>query len=298
MIVAVTGASGLVGSALCPALEEAGHEVRRLVRRAASGPHEVEWDPDGGSVDAAGLAGVGAVIHLAGENVGDGRWNAARKRRIMDSRDKGTRVLAEALAGLEEPPQVFLGASAVGIYGDRGDEVLTEVSGHGDGFLAEVCERWEAATRPLGALPTRVASLRTGIVLSRRGGALAKMYWPFFFGGGGVLGSGAQYMSWISLDDTVAGYLYALGDESLHGPVNLVGPRAVPNREFTKALGRAMGRPTIFPVPAFMVRLLFGEMGEELLLAGQRVEPRALQEAGFEFQHPTLEAALEAALAG
>ena len=190
MKIAVTGASGLVGTALCPALEEAGHEVLRLVRRAPSGAGEVQWNPSGGTIDTGGLAGVEAVIHLAGENVGAGRWNEDRKKRIMDSREKGTQLVAQACADLAEPPKVFLCASAVGIYGDRGDEVLDESSAFGDGFLAEVCERWEAATKPLEPLPTRVVYLRTGIVLSREGGALAKMYWPFFFGQGGTLGSG------------------------------------------------------------------------------------------------------------
>jgi uncharacterized protein (TIGR01777 family) len=298
MKIAVTGASGLVGGQLCPALEAAGHEVVRLVRRSPAGAGEVSWDPSGGTVDAAGLEGVDAVVHLAGENVGGGRWNAARKKRIMESRDQGTRVLAEACAGLAAPPQVFVSASAVGIYGDRGDEVLTEGAAPGDGFLAEVCERWEGALAALEALPTRVVKMRTGIVLSRDGGALAKMYWPFFFCQGGVLGSGKQFMSWISLEDTVQGFVFALENDALEGPVNLVGPKAATNYEFTKALGRAMSRPTIIPLPAFVVRLVFGEMGEELLLAGQRVEPRALLDAGFEFRHPTLAEALESALQG
>lgn len=298
MKVAVTGASGLVGRPLCAALEGAGHEVLRLVRRAPKGAGEVRWDPAKGEVDAAGLEGVEAVIHLAGENVGGGRWNEARKRRIMDSRDQGTRTLVQAVAGLATPPKVFLSASAVGIYGDPGAELVDESSPAGDGFLAEVCERWEAATKPLEALPTRLVLLRTGIVLSRQGGALAKMYWPFFFGQGGVVGSGKQYMPWISLEDTVAGYIFALETEALAGPVNLVGPRSATNYEFTKALGRALGRPTILPLPAFMVKLVFGEMGEALLLAGQNVKPAKLEEAGFEFRHPTLEKALEAGLAG
>lgn len=297
MKVAVTGARGLVGTPLCVALEGAGHEVVRLVRREPSAADEVRWDPAGGSVDTAGLAGVDAVVHLAGENVGAFPWNAARKRRIMDSRDKGTRTLTEALAGMDAPPRVFLSASAIGIYGNRGDEVLTEESSFGDGFLAEVCERWEAATAPLEDAPTRVIRMRTGVVLTRQGGALAKMYWPFWLGGGGVVGSGKQYMSWISLEDTVAGFLFALDHESVTGAVNLVGPAPVTNRQFTKALGRALGRPTIFPLPAFVARLVFGEMGEEILLAGQRVVPQRLLDEGFEFQHATLDEALEAALA-
>lgn len=298
MRVMISGASGLVGTALRPALEAAGHEVVRLVRRPPPlGAGEVHWDPAGGHIDAAGLAGVDAVIHLAGENVGGGYWTAARKRRIVESREKGTTLLAEAIAGAAPPPKVLISASAVGYYGDRGDEVLTEEASRGGGFLADVCGRWEAATKAAEDAGVRVVKARLGVVLDRRGGALGKMYLPFFMGVGGVIGDGGQYFPWVSLPDVVAAMVFLLGADDVAGPVNLVAPEAVTNRAFTKALGKAMGRPTVLPLPAFVARTVFGEMGREMLLAGQRVEPAKLKAAGFVWGHPTIDAGLAAALA-
>lgn len=295
MRVLVTGASGMVGTALVPALEEAGHEVVRLVRREA-GEGEVRWDPVAGELEAGDLAGVEGVVHLAGENVGGGYWTAARKARILESRVRGTDLLARALASLETRLRVFLSASAVGFYGSRGDEWLEESASPGTGFLAEVCQQWETAAAPLAEGPTRVLHARLGVVVSPRGGALAKMLLPFKMGVGGRVGSGTQWMSWVSLPDVVRALVFLL-DSDLTGPVNLVAPGPVTNYEFTKALGRALGRPTVFPLPAPVARLVLGEMADEMLLASQRARPAVLQDAGFEFSHPGLDGCLEDALA-
>jgi uncharacterized protein (TIGR01777 family) len=301
MRVAVTGATGLVGSALVPLLVARGHEVVRLVRTkaGASMPEkitDVEWHPERGEIDAAALTGVDAAVHLAGENISEGRWTDEKKRRIIESRRQGTRLIGETLARLNPRPRALVSASATGYYGDRGDEVLTEESAPGANFVAEVCREWEAAAEPARAAGIRTAHLRFGIILTGAGGALVKMATPFKFGVGGKLGSGAQYYSWITLEDVLAVVLHALENESLSGPVNAVSPQPVRNSEFTAALGRVLGRPTIFPVPAFAARLAFGEMADELLLASARVEPAKLQASGFQFQHPTLDAALRHAL--
>ncbi|HSF33952.1 MAG TPA: TIGR01777 family oxidoreductase [Candidatus Tectomicrobia bacterium] len=291
MNVLVTGASGLVGSALVPVLGAAGHDVTRLVRsQPKPGERVAHWDPMAGTIDVSALQGVEAVVHLAGENIAE-RWTAVKKAKIRDSRVKGTQVLCEALIGLAPLPKVLVSASAIGYYGDRGAEVLTEDSAPGSSFLAEVCRAWEAATEPAQQRGIRVVRLRFGVVLSAAGGALAKMLPPFRLGLGGVLGSGRQYMSWIALDDAVAAIHHALVTDSLQGPTNAVAPQPVTNQEFTETLGKVLGRPTILPMPAFAARLIFGEMADELLLASARVQPAKLQAAGYRFRYPELEQA-------
>jgi uncharacterized protein (TIGR01777 family) len=294
MRIAVTGASGLIGSALLPALRAAGHEPVALVRREPSGPDEIGWDPEAGTTDLAGLEGVGAIVHLAGENIGQ-RWTSSVKRRVLESRVNGTRTIAEAVAALDPVP-VLVCASGIGYYGNRGDEILTEESSRGSGFLAEVAEAWEQAADPAREAGARVAHLRHAIVLSRDGGALQKLLTPFRLGMGGRVGSGKQWWPWISLPDTVAAYLHVI-DSELEGPVNATAPNPVTNAEFVKALGRALHRPTVMPLPAFAVRTGFGEMGREMLLEGQRALPARLHDDRFEFAHPTIDEAMAAALA-
>ncbi|MGH9581229.1 MAG: TIGR01777 family oxidoreductase [Terriglobales bacterium] len=293
--VLVSGASGLIGSALVAALESAGNTVKRLVRTPPRDPsREIYWDP-AGSMDRFQIEGYNAVVHLAGETI-MGRWTEKKKARIRDSRLQGTRTLATHLARCEPRPRVLVCASAVGYYGDRGEEILREDSPPGTDFLAEVGRGWEEAAQPAAQAGIRVVNLRLGVVLSRRGGALKQMLLPFRLGLGGRLGSGRQYMSWISLDDVVGAVRHALENDSLRGAVNAVAPNPVTNAEFTRTLGRVLGRPTILPAPAFAIRLLLGEMGESLLLSSQRVEPRRLLDSGYAFQHPELRSALEAML--
>lgn len=292
MRILVTGSSGLIGSALVSSLTSGGHSVTRLVRTEPQpGRPEVRWDPAAGWIDTAGLEGHEGVVHLAGENI-TGRWTPAKKARLRDSRVKGTRLLAESLAKLTQPPRVLVCASAVGYYGDRGEEILREESAAGRGFLAEVCRQWEAAAQPAAEKGIRVVLLRIGVVLSPKGGALATMLLPFRLGLGGKIGSGKQYISWISLDDLVGIIEYALTTESLRGVVNAVAPQAVTNLEFTKTLGRVLRRPTLFPMPAFAARLALGELADELLLASARVEPARIRAAGYQFRYPELEGAL------
>jgi uncharacterized protein len=294
--VAVTGATGLIGSALVETLRREGMTVHRVTRSPAeAGGNDIVWQPRDGRIDTGALEGVAAVVHLAGENVGE-RWTAEKKRRIRESRIDGTGLLARALAGLERPPAVLVSASAVGIYGDRGDEVLDESSATGDGFLAEVGRAWEAATEPAARAGIRVVHARFGVVLSPRGGALNRMLLPFRIGVGGRLGSGRQWMSWISLPDAVRAVRFALDEAAVSGPINVTAPNPATNEEFTRALGRALGRPTLFPAPAMALRLAFGEMADEALLASQRAVPRRLQQADFAFEHPDLDAALDAVL--
>jgi hypothetical protein len=289
----VTGSTGLVGSALLPDLRSQGHEVLRLVRsQAKAGATEIYWNPEQGIEDRARLEGLDAVVHLAGENISEGRWTEEKKKRIRDSRVKGTRTLSDALASLKQPPRTLLSASAIGYYGSQGDRVLTEEDAPGSDFLAGVCREWEAATEPAAQSGIRVVLLRFGVILTSKGGALSKMLAPFQFGVGGRLGSGRQYMSWVTLDDVVGIINHALLNEALSGPVNVVAPHLVTNYEFTKTLGRVLSRPTIFPVPAFAIRLAFGEMGDAALLGSTRVEPARLKESGYAFQHPELEDAL------
>ena len=298
MNVLLTGSSGLIGSALAPALTGDGHRVRRLRRAASAAADATSWNPADGTFASGALDGIDAVVHLAGENIAGGRWTAARKARIRDSRVDGTRRLCEALAALDTPPRVLVAASAIGYYGDRGDALLDESAAPGTGFLPAVSRSWETAAAPARDAGIRVVHLRIGIVLSPAGGALAQMLLPFKLGVGGVLGSGDQYMSWIALDDVVGVVRHALADESLSGPVNAVAPRAVTNREFTRTLGKVLRRPTILPAPAFALRIALGEMADALLLASTRVDPAALRATTFEFRHPQLDGALRHLLDG
>ena len=293
MKVAVTGATGLIGSALVPFLRSGGHEAVALRRASGvSGGGEAEWDPRTGALSAGVVDGLDAVVHLAGENVAGGRWTAARKARIRGSRVDGTRRLAAALAALPRPPRTLVAASAIGFYGDRGDETLDESSAPGKGFLPEVCQAWEAAADAAREAGLRVVHLRIGIVLTPAGGALGQMLLPFRMGVGGVIGSGRQYMSWVALDDVLGAVLHALRTEDLAGPVNAAAPNPVTNAAFTKTLGRVLRRPTLLPLPAFGARLAFGEMADALLLASARVDPARLRDGGFRFGHPGLEDAL------
>ena len=290
--VAVSGAGGLIGSAFARLMTAEGHEIRRLVRRPPVGPTEVSWDPISGKVNAEKLDGLDAVVHLAGENIASGRWTASRKERIRASRVDATRLLSDALARLETPPGVMVSASAIGYYGNRGDERLDETSPPGQGFFPEVGRAWEAAASGAEKAGIRVVKLRIGVVLSGNGGALSRMLPPFRLGLGGRLGSGRQFISWIALDDLVAAIRFAIDTPTLSGPVNATAPEAVTNEVFTRTLGRVLGRPTPLPVPAFALRLVVGQMADEALLSSARVRPRKLQEFGFSFRHPHLEAAL------
>lgn len=295
MKIAIGGSTGLVGSSLVSFLMTGGHEVVRLQRGGPAGDDgtsSVVWSPAEGTIDAAGLEGVDAVVHLGGHNIADGRWTDGTKRLIRDSRVNSTTLLANTLAGLSNPPKVFVCASAIGFYGNRGDDVMTEESNPGQGFLSETCREWEEATNAAREAGIRVVNVRIGVVLSPQGGALNKMLLPFKLGGGGVVGSGEQWMSWVCLDDLPRIILHAIKTECLSGPVNATAPGTVTNREFTKTLGRVLNRPTIVPMPAFAVKLAFGEMGEELLLGSTRTVPGRLNESGYEFAYPELEPAL------
>jgi uncharacterized protein len=297
VIVAVTGASGLVGSALVSSLTVGGHRVMALVRRAPRpGESALRWDPSSGAITPAGAAGADAIVHLAGDSIMGLRWTGEKKRRIRESRTTATRLLVQTLTRLPKPPAVLVCASGIGYYGSRGDEVLSEESRPGTGFLAELAREWEAAAAAAIAQGIRVVHLRLGIVLSAKGGALAKMLTPFRLGLGGPIGDGAQWMSWIALDDVIGAIRHALTTDSLRGPVNAVAPAPVTNAEFTRILGRVLGRPTLLPLPAFAARLALGEMADELLLASQRVVPSRLQASGYTFRHPALEETLRAAL--
>lgn len=295
----VTGASGLVGSALVQALRRRGDVVRMLTRRP-SGEGEFGWDPLRGEIDRRAFDGLnvdgrgGAVVHLAGESIAGGRWSDERKRLIRESRVVGTRLVAEACGAASPRIEVLVAASAIGYYGDGGERTLTERSSSGEGFLPEVCRAWEDAADPARAAGVRTAHARSGMVLSARGGALAKMMLPFRLGFGGPIGSGKQWMSWIHLDDEVEALLRLLDDPDCQGPYNLVSPNAATNREFVTALGLALRRPALLPMPAFAARLLFGEMGERLLLEGAKVLPSRLMSIGFRWAYPELAAALRA----
>lgn len=299
MDIAITGSTGLIGEALRAALLADGHRVVRVVRRAATGADEIGWDPAAGRLDPADLTGLDAVVHLAGEGIAEKRWTAAQKERILTSRTAGTGLVARALAEAGAAgPKVLVAGSAIGWYGDRGDEVLTEASAPGTGFLADVCRQWEAAADPAREAGVRVAHARTGIVLDAGGGVLAKQLPLFKVGLGGRIGNGRQYMSWIAIEDEVAALRFLL-DHELDGPVNLTAPTPVTNREFTEALGGALHRPTVVPVPGFGPKVLFGgELVDELLLASQRVRPERLLEVGFTFARPDLRPALDALLGG
>jgi len=295
----VTGSTGLVGSALVPFLSARGYAVIRLVRsEVPPGGAAARWDPEAGTLDPAALEGLDAVVHLAGEDIAGGSWTAAKKARIRGSRVEGTALLARTLASLDRPPAALACASAIGYYGDRGDEALTEESAPGSGFLASVCREWEAAATPAAEAGVRVLHLRFGVVLSPRGGALAKMLGPFRMGMGGPIGSGRQYVSWIAMDDVLEAINHLLSNPTLHGPVNVASPKPVTQLEFARTLGRVLGRPTVLAVPAFGMRLMFGEMANEVLLASQRLEPARLLSSGYEFRYPDLEPALRHLVGG
>lgn len=293
MKILVTGSTGLVGSELIPLLLKDGNTVTRLTRSKSGIEEEVAyWDPEEGRIDTPKLEGHGAVVHLAGENIA-GRWTGEKKRKIEESRVNGTRLLSKALSSLDSKPAVLVAASAVGYYGDRGDELLTEGSGAGEGFLADVSVKWENALKPAADAGIRVVNARIGVVLSPRGGALQKMLLPFKLGVGGKIGSGGQYWSWIAIDDVAGAINHCIITENLAGPVNLTAPGPVTNKEFTDALGVVLGRPTVIPLPSFLARGLLGEMADELLLSSARVKPVKLIESGYKFKYPALSAALE-----
>ena len=294
MRILISGASGPIGAALIPALKASGWAVTCLVRGAPTGPDQIVWDP-AQPLSPEIVSGFDAVIHLAGETI-VGRWTDAKKRRILESRNQGTGHLAEAVAKAPQRPRAFISASAVGYYGDRGDEVLREDSGSGAGFAAEICREWEAAARPAAQAGIRTVQMRIGVVMSGAGGALQKMLPPFRMGLGGRLGNGRQWWSWVSVDDVAGAILHVLSHDELQGPINLVSPNPVSNAEFTKTLASVIKRPAIFPMPAFVVGVIFGEMGKELFLASQRVEPKKLAASGYQFRHPELRGTLEGIL--
>jgi uncharacterized protein (TIGR01777 family) len=294
--VAISGASGLIGSALTAFLTTGGHQVTRLVRRTPERPDEAAWDPTTGAVDRPALEGLDAIIHLGGENLAAGRWTKARRRRLVSSRVDSTALLAAVASGLDRPPHALVSASAIGYYGDTGDDPADETSPVGKGFLAELCAAWESAADPARAAGIRVVHPRFGVVLAARGGALAKL-WPVFrAGAGGPIGSGRQWMSWVALDDAVGAVLHLLADDAVSGPVNVVAPRPVCNRDFARTLGHVLARPALLPVPATVLRIAFGEMAEQTLLASNRVVPERLAASGFRHLRPDLEGALRAEL--
>lgn len=297
MKILISGASGLVGKHLIPTLKAKGHEVHRLVRKAPNSSDEIQWDAEKGfsETEQAKLEDFDAVVHLAGDNVASENWSDERKRKIKESRVVGTRVLVDALKSLQNPPKHFISASAIGFYGNRKDEILTEDSQKGEGFLPDVCAAWEDESKKAEEF-ARVVCMRIGVVLAKDGGALEKMLTPFKFGVGGTVGSGKQWMSWIALDDLIKAVHFFLKNENLDSSFNLTAPNPVTNEEFTKTLGTVLNRPTILPIPQFAIKTLFGEMGETLLLQGARVLPKRLQDAGFEFEFNNLEDAMKSIL--
>jgi len=297
MKILITGASGLIGKALQKSFAETGYDMLLAGRGEPKKSNEIHWSVEGfREDDLARLEGLDAVIHLAGEGIAGLRWTDEKKKAIRDSRVQGTHNLVNTLADLKQKPKVFIAGSAMGFYGDRGDEVVTETSKPGDNFLADVAKDWEMESRRAEDSGVRTVLLRTAIVLSKEGGALASMLTPFKFGVGGIVGSGKQWMSWISLDDVVDIINFALENENLRGAVNVASPNPVTNEEFTKTLGEVLYRPTFLPLPEFAVSLVFGEMGDALLLNSTRVEPKRLQEAGYQFKFPDLKPALENAV--
>ena len=297
MRILLSGSSGLIGTMFRSHLESTDHEVVRLVRsKSRLDGDTVLWDSDSDEVDTSGLENADVVVHLAGKNIASGRWTDKQKQEIRDSRVHGTQLLCEALNSLSNPPKTLVAASAVGYYGDRGDEVLTEESPPGDGFLSDVCQEWETATQAAAESGIRVVNLRFAMVLSGKGGALPKMLPPFLIGLGGIVGDGQQYWSWVAAEDACSAIFHCIQEETLHGPVNCAAPSPVTNHEFTKSLGRVLSRPTIVPLPAFAARLLLGEMADALLLASARVHPEKLTGSGFSFTYTDIESALRSCL--
>lgn len=301
MKILVTGASGLVGSALLPELQNAGHSIGRLVRPSSTksgsamrSVQDVPWNPETGELDAQGAEGAEAVVHLAGASIADGRWTASRKALLRRSRVDATRQLVQALEKLRQPPLIFISASAIGYYGDRGDEVLTEASSSGNNFLAALCQEWESAAAGAEQLGMRTVILRFGVILAKEGGALPRIMMPFSMGLGGKLGSGRQWTSWVALRDITGLILFALAHSEMNGAVNATGPAPVRNWEFAEILGRVMHRPSLFPTPAFALRLAVGEMADALLLSSQRVLPERAAQAGYSYRHTALDEALRA----
>ena len=295
MKILVSGSHGLVGKALTTSLVNAGHEIVSLVRQSAN-DSEIEWHPNQGKINGEQLEGFDVVVHLAGESIASGRWTEEKKRKIRESRVKGTELLSSALARLSQPPSTFISASAIGFYGSRGDELLTEESAPGDGFLPEVCVAWEKATGQAEAKGIRTIHPRFGIILDEKGGALERMLTPFRMGVGGKVGNGKQWMSWIALEDVINALRFLIDEPGSEGPVNFTAPLPVTNADFTEALGSVLSRPTLFSVPAFAARLAFGEMADELLLSSAKVEPERLKESGYQFKHPELSSALKTIL--
>jgi uncharacterized protein (TIGR01777 family) len=295
--VAISGASGLIGSALTESLRADGHRVLRLTRGGVTGDDTIGWDPQAGRIDAPALEGIDAIVHLAGEGIGEHRWSDEQKRKIRESRVRGTAVLAGAVASRERKPSVFVSGSAIGYYGNAGNKVLTEESPPGNDFLAEACVAWEAETKPASEAGVRTVLTRTGIVLDKHGGALAKMLLPFRMGIGGRQGSGRQWMSWVALADEVAAIRHAIDHEAVRGPINIAAPNPVTNADFAHALGEALNRPTVLPTPLLPLKVRLGsELVESLLLTSQRISPAKLEATGYEFQYPELHAALTAIL--
>ncbi|HVJ66415.1 MAG TPA: TIGR01777 family oxidoreductase [Caulifigura sp.] len=295
MNILISGSSGLVGGRLMRLLRASGHRVTTLVRREPRSADERQWDPARGQLDPAVLDGIQGVVNLAGDNIGKGRWNDAKKKRILESRVQTAGLLADTIAKAAHKPEVFVSASAIGFYGDRGSEALSESSAPGEGFLVDVCRQWEAAAMRAGI---RTVLLRFGVILAKEDGALAKMMTPFKLGVGGNMGDGKQYWSWVTVDDVARMILFSLTHPELSGPVNAVAPQPVTNAEFTRTLGQVLHRPTLFPMPAFAARLALGEMADALILSSARVVPSKLQAAGFEFAHPDLKSGLAAVIAG
>lgn len=287
----ISGASGLIGNAIIPILRSRGHEVKTLVRREP-GQNEIYWNPSNGELNISEIEGFDVVIHLAGENIAEGRWNKAKKESILESRTLGTRLISGALADLDRKPSLLISASAVGYYGDSNDIEVKEGDKAGNLFISEICKEWEKAAEPAEKAGIRTVFSRFGIVLSPKGGALSKLLTPFMFGAGGKIGSGRQYMPWVSIEDAVMAIIYIIDNENIEGPVNIVGPNITTNSEFTNVLAKVLKRPALFPVPALVVKTVFGQMGRELLLSGARVRPEKLLNGGYRFRHNTLEEAL------